>query len=84
MKRVFRTTNKDNFFREPLLRNIFFVSVAIAVALPLYNVFFVHPPFTKMLTGEVRDDDDQARARETVVVSRLLDAGGGPGCNGLF
>jgi len=56
MKRVFRTMNKDNFFREPLLRNIFFVSVAIAVALPLYNVFFVHPLFTKMLTGEVRDD----------------------------
>jgi PAS domain S-box-containing protein len=48
--------NAHNFLKHNLLRNIFIVSLAIAIALPVYSVFYVFPVFTGLLIESTKDD----------------------------
>ncbi len=43
-------------FRIKFLRNILFISLLIAVVLPLYNIFFAYPSFVNLLTENIEDD----------------------------
>ena len=44
------------FFRKTYLRTILLVSLAIGIALPLYDVLFIYPAVSKMLIENTRDD----------------------------
>ena len=43
-------------FKIKFLRNILLISLAIAVILPLYNIFFIYPSFTELLMEDTRDE----------------------------
>jgi PAS domain S-box-containing protein len=47
---------RNNFLKNKLLRNIFFVSVFLAVALPFSYLILIHPSFEKLLTEDKRED----------------------------
>ena len=42
---IHKKTIIANIIRVPLLRNIFFACLAIAVTFPIYSVLFVYPSF---------------------------------------
>ncbi|MBI5232983.1 MAG: hypothetical protein HY880_01370, partial [Deltaproteobacteria bacterium] len=42
-------------FKYSFLNNIFFVSLAAVIALPLYAVFFIYPSFVELLTENVEN-----------------------------
>jgi signal transduction histidine kinase len=45
-----------SFFRERLLRHFFFISLAIAIAIPMYHVLFIHSLFDRLLIEDKRED----------------------------
>ena len=56
MKNLVGILKQSNFLRNRLLRNIFFVSVFVAVALPFSYLLLIHPSFVKLLTQDKIDD----------------------------
>jgi len=63
--------SENNILKIPLLRNILFVSLVIVVALPLYDILFIYPAFTKLLSHDKRDDAIQiARHLSSFLVSQ--------------
>ena len=46
----------SNILRLPVLRNIFFICLAIAFSIPVYSIFFVYPSFTKFLIKNIEDE----------------------------
>jgi transcriptional regulator with PAS, ATPase and Fis domain len=52
----FERLTDRGFFREGLLRHFFFISLAVAIFIPLFYVFFIHPLFTELLTQIEKDD----------------------------
>ena len=45
-----------SIFKNPLLRSILIVSLAMAIELPVYDVLFVHPSYTKLLIDSAKSD----------------------------
>ena len=59
-----------NIFKNPLLRSVLIVSMAMVIGLPVYDVFFVHPSYTKLLIGSAkRDAENIARYLASVYLS---------------
>jgi hypothetical protein len=52
--------DENNIFKIKLLRNILIVSLSIATALSLYNVFFIYPSFTDLLIESTKNDSGRA------------------------
>jgi hypothetical protein len=71
VKKLFRTISENNILKVPFLRNILFVSLVIVIVLPLYDILFIYPAFTKLLTDDKRDDAIQiARHLSSILVSQ--------------
>jgi len=66
-------------FRKTYLRNILLVSLAVGIALPLYDVLFIYPAVSRMLIEGARDD----AIRVARHLSSLLVTESG-GLNGAF
>jgi two-component system, cell cycle sensor histidine kinase and response regulator CckA len=47
---------RHNFLRDRLLRHVFLISVLVAIALPVYNVYYVFPSFTSLLIESTKED----------------------------
>ena len=45
-----------NILKNPLLRSILIVSLAMVFGLPLYDALFVHPSYTKLLINSAKSD----------------------------
>jgi hypothetical protein len=45
-----------NIFKNPLLRSVLILSLAMVIGLPLYDVFFIHPSFKKLLIDSSKSD----------------------------
>jgi len=56
IQELFQAIKGNNFLKIPLLRNMFIVSLAIAMILPSYNLFFINPSFTELLVQNTRND----------------------------
>ncbi|UCE82788.1 MAG: hypothetical protein JSV47_14040 [Deltaproteobacteria bacterium] len=56
MKKFLKKVAENNILKVPFLRNILLVSLVIVIVLPLYNILFIYPAFTKLLTDDKRDD----------------------------
>lgn len=56
MKNLVGILKQYNFLKNKLLRNIFLVSVFLAVALPFSYLLLIHPSFQKLLTDDKKDD----------------------------
>lgn len=71
VKKLLRTISENNILRVPFLRNILFISLVIVIVLPLYDILFIYPAFTKLLTNDKRDDAIQiARHLSSILVSK--------------
>jgi len=69
--KLFKKIAENNILRVPFLRNILFVSLVIVIVLCLYDVLFIFPAFTKLLTDDKRDDAIQiARHLSSFLVSQ--------------
>jgi signal transduction histidine kinase len=70
MKKFLRSIIENNILQVPFLRNILFVSFVIIIVLSLYDVFFIFPAFTKLLTHNKRDDAIRiARHLSSILIS---------------
>jgi len=70
MKKFLRSIIENNILQVPFLRNILFVSLVIIIVLSLYDVLFIFPAFTKLLTNDKRDDAIRiARHLSSILVS---------------
>jgi PAS domain S-box-containing protein len=49
MKSFPNMITQNNFFRHKLLKNIFFASLLVAIAFPVYTLYFVFPSFNRLL-----------------------------------
>jgi len=59
-----------NIFKNPLLRSVLIVSMAMVIGLPVYDVFFVHPSYTKLLIDSAKSDAENiARYLASVYLS---------------
>jgi transcriptional regulator with PAS, ATPase and Fis domain len=56
LRSIIERLNDRGFLKEGHLRRFFFISMAIAVSIPLYHVLFIHPLFTELLTQSEKDD----------------------------
>ena len=71
MKQLQEKISENNILKVPFLRNILFVSLVIVIALPLYDIVFIYPAFTKLLISDKRDDAIQiARHLSSFLVSQ--------------
>ena len=71
MKQLQEKISENNILKVPFLRNILLVSLVIVIALPLYDILFIYPAFTKLLTDDKRDDAVQiARHLSSFLVSQ--------------
>jgi signal transduction histidine kinase len=71
VKKLQEKISENNILKIPLLRNILFVSLVIVIVLPLYDILFIYPAFTKLLTDDKRDDAVQiARHLSSFLVSQ--------------
>jgi len=69
--KLFKKIAENNILRVPFLRNILFVSLVIVMVLSLYDILFIFPAFTKLLTDDKRDDAIQiARHLSSFLVSQ--------------
>src|SRR5210317_1182456 len=74
VKKLLRTISENNILRVPFLRNILFISLVIVIVLPLYDILFIYPTFTKLLTDDKRDHAVQiARHLSSFLVSQDTD-----------
>jgi len=53
---IHKKTIIENIIRVPLLRNLFFTCLAIAVTFPIYSILFVYPSFIDLLIRSTEDD----------------------------
>jgi hypothetical protein len=59
-----------NIIKNPLLRSVLIVSMAMVIGLPVYDIFFVHPSYTKLLIDSAKSDaEDIARYLASVYLS---------------
>jgi len=56
MKRLSRLISENNIFKETFLRHILFVSIGLAIILPLYSVLFIHPSFNNLITADKKEE----------------------------
>jgi signal transduction histidine kinase len=71
VKKLLRTISENNILKVAFLRNILIVSLLIVIALPLYDIVFIYPAFTKLLISDKRDDAIQiARHLSSYLVSQ--------------
>ena len=71
MEKFLRKISENNILKVPFLRNILFVSLVIVAVLPLYDILFIYPAFTKLLTEDKRADAIQiARHLSSFLVSQ--------------
>jgi PAS domain S-box-containing protein len=63
-----RLTN-NSVFKVKLLRNILIVFLSTAIALSIYNVFFIYPSFTSLVTETTKND--AVRAARHLAISVL-------------
>ena len=71
VKKLLRKISENNILKVPFLRNILFVSLVIVIVLPLYDILFIYPAFTRLLTEDKRDDAIQiARHLSSFLVSQ--------------
>jgi hypothetical protein len=45
-----------NIFKNPLLRSVLIISLAMVIGLPVYNALFVPPSYTKLLIDNAKND----------------------------
>jgi len=70
MTKLIKKVSDNNILKVPFLRNILFVSLVIIIVLPLYDILFIFPAFTNLLTDDKRDDAIQiARHLSSILVS---------------
>ena len=63
--------SENNILKVPFLRNILLASLVIVVVLPLYDIIFIYPAFTKLLSNDKRTDAIRiARHLSSILVSR--------------
>ena len=71
MKKLLKRISENNILKVAFLRNILLVSLVIAIFLPLYDVLFIYPAFTKLLTDDKRDDAIRiAKHLSSILVSK--------------
>ena len=71
MKKLLRTISENNILKVPFLRNILFASLVIVIVLPLYDILFIYPAFTKLLSNDKRTDAIRiARHLSSILVSQ--------------
>ena len=71
MKKLLKKIFENNILQVPFLRNILFATLVIIIALPLYDILFIYPAFTKLLTHDKRDDAIRiARHLSSILVSQ--------------
>jgi len=71
VKKLQEKISKNNILKIPFLRNILLISLVIVIVLPLYDILFIYPAFTKLLTDDKRDDAIQiARHLSSFLVSQ--------------
>jgi len=71
VKKLLRTISEHNILKVAYLRNILIVSLVIVIVLPLYDILFIYPAFTKLLTDDKRDHAVQiARHLSSFLVSQ--------------
>jgi signal transduction histidine kinase len=71
MKKLQEKISENNILKIPFLRNILLVSLVIVIVLPLYDILFIYPAFTRLLTDDKRDDAIQiARHLSSFLVSQ--------------
>jgi len=56
MGNVHKIVAEYNFLKNKMLRRIFFVSLVLAISLPLSYAVFIHPSFKKLLIDDKKDD----------------------------
>jgi len=76
MKKLLKKISEKNILQVPFLRNILFVSLVIIIVLPLYDILFIFPAFTNLLTDDKRDDAIQiarhlSNSKTSLVYSRF-------------
>jgi PAS domain S-box-containing protein len=52
--------NKDNINKSKLMRIILIAFLSIAIALSVYNIFFIYPSFTKLVIDTTKNDSVRA------------------------
>jgi signal transduction histidine kinase len=71
VKKLQEKISENNILKIPFLRNILLVFLLIVIVLPLYDILFIYPAFTKFLTDDKRDDAVQiARHLSSFLVSQ--------------
>ena len=71
MRKLLQKISDNNILKVPFLRNILLVSLVIVIVLTLYDILFIFPAFTKLLTEDKRDDAIQiARHLSSFLVSQ--------------
>ncbi|UCD78949.1 MAG: hypothetical protein JSW26_26695, partial [Desulfobacterales bacterium] len=58
MRKVPKQMSGTSIFKNPLLRSVLIVSLVMAIAVPLYDVLFIHPSFTKLLIETAKGDGE--------------------------
>ena len=59
-----------NSFKNSLLKSVLIVSLAMVIGLPVYDVWFVHPSYTKLLIDNAKSDAEKiARYLASVYLS---------------
>ncbi len=56
MKNFVGTSKENNFLKNKMLRQIFFLSVLVTICMPLSYLFFVHPSFKKLIIMDKEED----------------------------
>jgi len=70
MRKLDKATTKINIFRVKPLRNIFLISLAIAVVFPLINFTIIYPLFTQSIVNSIENES----ARLAVYMASELSA----------
>ena len=71
MKKLLKKISEYNILKVPFLRNILLASLVIVIVLPLYDILFIYPAFTKLLSNDKRTDAIRiARHLSSILVSR--------------
>ena len=71
MKKLLKKISEYNILKVPFLRNILLASLVIVIVLPLYDILFIYPAFTKLLSNDKRTDAIRiARHLSSILVSK--------------
>jgi len=70
VRKIQKTIQVASIFKNSLLRSILIVSLAMVIGLPVYDVFYIHPSFTKLLINSAKTDAENiARYLASVYIS---------------